>query len=341
MLERSRPDYQVDGAVRLEEAIALAQHYRFDVVLLDLNLPDSDGLATVEQFVSAVHLPTIILTVQDDEALALQAINKGAQDYLIKDEISPEMLVRSIRYSIERGRLISQIQAANAELEAFSYSAAHDLKSPLRGIVGFADILLADDEEIVINAVAEGYVRSIRSSALCMSTLINDLLVYSRVSTDRMPLTAVDLSDSISGALAQLQADIDQSQATVIVDAPFPQVVGHAAMLQQAIANLVGNAIKFIEPDTLPKVRLWAEERLWHGKPRVRLWVVDNGIGIAPQHREQIFQVFERLNRHEKYSGSGIGLAITQKAVHRMEGVLGVESRVNQGSQFWLELPKA
>ncbi|MGF1535974.1 MAG: ATP-binding protein [Elainellaceae cyanobacterium] len=344
MLERSRLDYEVKGATRLSEAIALAQQQQFDVALLDLTLPDSDGLATVESFLSApVNLPTIVLTVLDDEGLALQSITQGAQDYLIKDEISPEMLTRSIRYSIERGRLMGQIQEANQELEAFGYSAAHDLRAPLRAIMGFSDVLLTDDddEDITVSEAAVDYIRHIQTSALRMSQLINDLLAYSRIRTDSISLEVVDLNASVSNALAQLQGDIDRTQARITVDSPLPKVMGSNALVVQAIANLVSNAVKFVEPGTQPHICIKAKQRDASGQHYVRLWVIDNGIGIAPRHREQIFQVFKRLNGPSEYPGSGLGLAIVQKAIYRAGGVIGVDSTPGQGSQFWFELPKA
>ncbi|MEO0406735.1 MAG: ATP-binding protein [Cyanobacteria bacterium P01_A01_bin.135] len=343
MLGRTSAAYQIGTAERLSEAIATARRQVFDVAILDLTLPDSDGVTTVERFVAEVpNVPTIVLTVLDDEALALSAITYGAQDYLIKDEISPDKLTRAIRYSIERGRLMNQIQAANKELEAFSYSAAHDLKAPLRGIVGLADLVLDEASQgVTLGETAQAYIAQIRANAMRMDQLVTALLKYSRIRTTSIETSAVDLELSISDALAQLQSDIERQGADINVQLPLPKVMGYGPMVVQAIANLVGNAIKFTAPGVRPRVDLWAEERSSSGQSSVRLWVRDNGIGIDPAHREKIFSVFERLNNQREYEGSGIGLAITQEAIIRMEGRCGVESQLGQGSQFWFELPKA
>lgn len=343
MLERANPDYRVSGAERLSSAIALAQSQRFDIALLDLTLPDSDGLLTVETFVSAVtDVPTIVLTILDDEALALQAITKGAQDYLIKDAISPEILTRSIRYSIERGRLVSQIRTANKELDAFSYSAAHDLKSPLRGIIGLADILLdAADGDAEISSAAMTYAQNIRDNAVRMSQLVSDLLAYSRIKTSHVDLVPVDLNVSLNEALAQLQADIDRRQAHITVADSLPKAMGYPPMVVQAIANLISNAIKFTASDVRPSIFIQAETEARAGAKFARLWIIDNGIGIAEQHYDQVFGIFKRLNSRNDYAGSGVGLAITQQAIARMGGSVGVDSKLNEGSRFWLELPLA
>jgi signal transduction histidine kinase len=117
----------------------------------------------------------------------------------------------------------------------------------------------------------------------------------------------------------------------------LPSVLGHHATLVQIIANLLTNAIKFVSPGVPPQVRLWSEKRA----PCVRLWVKDNGIGIAPEYQERIFGVFERLHGGETYPGTGIGLAIVRKGVARLGGRVGVESAPGQGSTFWVEFPIA
>ena len=121
------------------------------------------------------------------------------------------------------------------------------------------------------------------------------------------------------------------------VDSPLPVVIGHDATLAQAVTNLVGNALKFVPPGKKPMVHISAERRDRY----TRLWVTDNGLGIAPDQHEMIFRVFERLHRREDYPGTGIGLAIVRKGLERMGGRSGVESAPGSGSRFWIELQSA
>jgi signal transduction histidine kinase len=140
----------------------------------------------------------------------------------------------------------------------------------------------------------------------------------------------------VAEALAQLQADVQDRRAQVGVRDPLPAVVGHHTTLVQVVANLLANAIKYAAPGAQPRVQIWAEAP----DQRVRLWVEDHGIGIAPEHHERIFRAFERLHDEQVYPGTGIGLAIVRKGIERMGGRVGLESTPGQGSRFWLELPK-
>jgi signal transduction histidine kinase len=147
----------------------------------------------------------------------------------------------------------------------------------------------------------------------------------------------VSLKSVVVDVLGQMAAELQERDAQVIVPGPLPEVTGHRITLGQVITNLLTNAVKFVSRGAPPQVQVWAEERdRW-----VRLWIEDNGIGIAPEHHERIFRVFERLHGMETYPGTGIGLAIVRKGVERMGGRVGVESEVGKGSRFWLELQKA
>lgn len=227
------------------------------------------------------------------------------------------------------------LQEANAELEAFSCSVSHDLRTPLRGMQGFAQALMEDYAE-KLNSIGKDYGRRIVDAARRMETLIEDLLTYSRLSRAEIRIAPLSMESVVEKVLTQLQGEIEDKQAKITVDKPLPQIAGYHSTLVQCVANLVGNALKFVAPEVRPQVRIWAEER---GK-YIQLWVQDNGIGIAPEHHERIFRVFERLHGIETYPGTGVGLAIVRKGITRMGGQCGVESTPGKGSAFWVELPK-
>jgi signal transduction histidine kinase len=169
-----------------------------------------------------------------------------------------------------------------------------------------------------------------------MDTMLTDLLGFSRVSQQRLELSSVSLETTFESALTRLQQDIQEKGARVENAGPWPSVLAHEATLVQIILNLMSNALKFVPPNVPPAIRLRTEERAEF----IRVWVEDNGIGIAPDHQEQIFRLFTRL-RGDKYPGTGIGLAIVRKGIERMGGQAGVESAPDEGSRFWFDLKKA
>jgi len=230
----------------------------------------------------------------------------------------------------------AKLREVNAELEAFASSVSHDLRAPLRAMEGFADVLLEDYSDR-LDAEARDYARSIADAARRMDTLIQDLLAYSRIGRTEVRLEPVSLEATMRRVLMELEADIAERNAQVTVEAPLPEVMAHHATLVQALENLLTNAVKFVDPRVRPQVRVWAEEHDgW-----VRLWVEDNGVGIAAEDLERVFRVFERLHGVDVYAGTGLGLAIVRKAVERMGGRVGVESEPGEGSRFWVELPGA
>ena len=168
-----------------------------------------------------------------------------------------------------------------------------------------------------------------------MDLLIQDLLAYSRLSRAELRLQPLSLDDVVRDALRGLEADVRQRSASISVVEPLGRVFAHHDTLRQVIANLLTNAIKFVGPDVVPRVRIWSEAR---GGVE-RLWVEDNGIGIDARHQTNIFRVFERLHGVETYPGTGIGLAIVRRGTERMGGHVGVESSPGAGARFWLELP--
>lgn len=229
----------------------------------------------------------------------------------------------------------AELQAANQALEAFAYSISHDLRAPLRGIQGFAQAL-EEDYGSQLDATGHDYTRRISAAAERMDQLIQDILSYSRLSRAEIELAPVALDAVVREARVEIEPALRQRAGELTVEEPMPAVLAHRSTLSQMLVNLMSNAILYVAPEVTPQIRVRAEER----SGRVRLWIEDNGIGIAPEHHQRIFQVFERLHGSESYPGTGIGLAIVHKGAERMEGSAGVESAPGQGSRFWIELAR-
>jgi PAS domain S-box-containing protein len=238
------------------------------------------------------------------------------------------------------------LEEVNQELESFSYSVAHDLRAPLRSIQGFAQVLVEDYGQ-VLDDLGKDYIHRMAGSAEHLDVLVQDLLTYSRLGRTAIHLQPVNLSRIIDHVLEDLQPLIQAEQAQLTVASDLPTVRAQRSILKQVLTNLIDNSIKFVAPEKKPQIHIWAEAR--ETKPGdldepsiwIRLWIEDQGIGIASSHQTRIFEAFERLHGVEAYSGTGIGLAIVKRGIDRLGGRVGVESHLKQGSRFWIELPLA
>lgn len=231
-----------------------------------------------------------------------------------------------------------------ADLEAFSYTIAHDMRAPLRAILGFTELLRRESGAQFSERGTE-YFNQITESARRMDRLIQDVLNLSRVTRTELKLEPVDVDKVLRGILNSYPTF--QQNAQIHVQGPLPVVQANEAALTQCISNLLSNAVKFVSPGVTPRVEVWAERRDGAARPTatpadtsgmVRLWFADNGIGIAPDQQERIFEIFQRVDT--TYEGTGIGLAIVRKAMHQMGGEVGLESQLGKGSRFWLEFPQ-
>ena len=227
----------------------------------------------------------------------------------------------------------AKLQETIGELEYFSYTLAHDMRAPLRAMQGFADVLLKECGNC-LNADRKDYLRRIAAAADRMDNLIIDALDYSKAIQKEIPLHTVDADALLRGILESYPA-FQTPNAEIEISGSIPLVMGNQAALTQCFSNLLGNAIKFVKPGIAPKIRVWAEERSTPN-PVVRLWFEDNGIGIAQESQNRIFEMFQRLNK--EYEGTGIGLALVRKVIQRMGGQVGVASESGKGSRFWLDL---
>jgi PAS domain S-box-containing protein len=216
------------------------------------------------------------------------------------------------------------------ELEGFSYSISHDLRAPLRSMKTFAEILAEECGE-EIGPEARDYIRRIITSANRMDRLIQDVLNYSRIANSELRLETINLRELLDG-IVESYPNLRPSRVQITIKEPIPLVRANQAAVTQCLANLLGNAVKFVTEGVYPQVHIWAEQH----PDCVKVFIKDNGIGIPPDARERIFGIFQRLN--PKYEGTGIGLAIVKKAAERMGGRVGFESQPGTGTTFCLEL---
>ncbi len=227
------------------------------------------------------------------------------------------------------------LAASNAQLDAFAYTVSHDLRAPLRAMEGFARILL-DDYAVGLGDSGGRYAERIVRAAMRMEGLVDALLGYSRLRRQEPATHLVDPAPIVRRAVEEVQASLERPIAIDVAN-PLPSVMAEPIVLGQVLVNLIGNAAKFQRDGVPVQVTVRAE----HRAGRVRIWVEDSGIGIAPEHQERIFNVFERLHGDETYPGTGIGLAIVREGMALMGGRAGVESDPGKGSRFWIDFADA
>jgi PAS domain S-box-containing protein len=226
------------------------------------------------------------------------------------------------------------LKESHSQLEAFCYSVSHDLRAPLRSMQGFSHALIEDHSD-QLNEEGRDFARRILSASEHMDSLLADVLAYSRLSRQELQPEPVEVEAVIQDVLIQLQSEIRRKNPVIETSACQGMVVAHRSVLELMIANLLENALKFVAQDVKPEITIFVEAR----GEALRIWVRDNGIGIPAEHQQRIFRIFERLHGVETYPGSGIGLALVQKAAERMNGAVGVDSTPGRGSAFWIELP--
>jgi PAS domain S-box-containing protein len=230
----------------------------------------------------------------------------------------------------------AQLQAANKELEAFSYSVSHDLRAPLRAISGFSEII-ARRHRASLNEEGQHYIDNIVQASEHMGHLIDDLLTYARLGRAGVRKESVSLDRLMNEIVKNMQGHLVEIHGTLTVAENLPDVKGDQTLLGQVFINLLENAFKYHKPDVPPQVSLSYTNEGHH----VIVKVSDNGIGIPAEYHEKIFNMFQRLHTEEEYPGTGIGLATAKKSVELLGGSMWVESKDGEGSTFFVRLHRS
>lgn len=365
------PEYTLTSVMSARDAMIALLKTEFALILLDVEMPEMNGFElarAIKERQKTRDVPIIFLSAHHDaEGDILSGYGAGAVDYVTKPlnaailrskvAVFAELYRKNRELKIansalqtevaERKQVEKALQEANRvttertaelhemvqELEAFSYSIAHDMRAPLRAMQGFSEILR---EEHAAQLDAEGieYLRRIGSAANRLDRLIQDVLSYTKILRAPAPMQPLDL-DRLARDIIATYPDWHPPLADVRIDGRLPVVVGNEAFLTQCLSNLVGNAVKFQPPGRVPRVCIRAESR---DNGEVRLWVEDNGIGIEEKNHGRIFGLFEQINAPGRYDGTGVGLTIVRKAAERMNGSYGFESSLGEGSRFWIQL---
>ncbi|HEY2827012.1 MAG TPA: response regulator [Pirellulales bacterium] len=358
------PQFVVEHAGTLAAATMQLSDSNFDVILLDLGLPDSHGIDTLRSIHSqSPHLPIVVVTSQDDESIALETLEQGAQHYLIKTAVTSELLVRSIEYAIgrqrisaENKRLFSEVQTANQQLreknanlarvyqtaQQFVDNVSHDFRTPLTVIKEFSSIMregLAGQ----VNSQQQEFLDTISDRVDDLAMMVDDMLDASKLEAGmlccwRREASLGEIVNQVQRTL-QRKAALKNIPIEVEIPANVPAVFCDSEKICRVLINLAVNAIKF-SPEGKP-VRIWGRYDTDHAE--IQVGVTDQGPGISPENQARLFQRFHQLEETilENSQGFGLGLAIARELVQLNLGELNVKSQLGQGSTFFFTLSPA
>jgi len=304
-------------------------------VLLDYRLGADSGLEVLTALRDEGYdHPVIMLTGQGDEQVAVDAMKRGAQDYLVKDAVTSVVLRRAISNAVQKALLERSLREKQNELEGFVSVVAHDLRNPVYSALDSIQVIRDFYAGSPLGSRGLGLIAGAVTSLKRMSELIDALLDYAWTGRENVPLQTVDLNHVAAEVSVDLRSVLESDRERLNIRV-LPEVSGDPVALRQLLQNLIANALKF-RGKADPVVTVACDEA-------PAAWVIsvaDNGIGIAAESLKDIFQPFQRLHARSDYEGSGLGLATCQRIVTQHGGKIWVESQLGSGSTFRFTCPK-
>jgi two-component system sensor histidine kinase/response regulator len=355
----AREDREILTATNGTEALKIAIDQEIDLIILDVQMPGMDGFEVAQILKSNKRtrdVPIIFASaVKKEQQSIMKGFDEGAVDYLFKP-LDPEVTkakvsvllkieaqkkeLREKNSSLEKAKAqidrlnadlmdnVLKLQELNQEMESFSYSVSHDLRAPLRALLGYSEILW-EDYNATLNEEGRALIGKIRKGGLRMERLIEDLLVFSKMGRRELSMTEVNMKQLAEKAVE----DFPGTKAKISIG-PLPPVSGDASLLQQVWANLVSNAIKYSSNKPEPHIDIMATIE----GNTVTYSVKDNGAGFDMKYADKLFGVFQRLHGKE-FEGTGIGLATAQRILKKHGGKIWAEAKENEGATFFFSLP--
>lgn len=358
LMQAQSQEFTLVHVKRLGEALEELSKCNYDVILLDLTLPDSQGLSSLPPLIGqAPSVPIVVLTNTNDEKLAIEAVRQGAQDYLVKRQVNVDVLVRSLRYAIERKQVLESLRTVNETLQIrveertaelvkakeinqfkseFVSMLSHDIRNPLNTILLAAGLLETHDERLTKEKKLN-HLELIRSAIKNMAQLLDEVSLIGRADSGKLlcDLISLDLEAFCRQIVNEVQLTASQKHITLVFGS-FGQLnegLWDESLLRHILVNLLSNAIKYSFPGGMVRFELIGQEKA------VIFRVQDWGIGIPEENQKRLFEPFHRADNVGSIPGTGLGLAIAKKCVEAHGGEIVVNSQVGVGTTFTVTLP--
>ena len=334
------PDELLVASAKDEEELALSRSIGLSSAITVPIVVQGQGVGAITLVTTETkrHYTPTDLAMAEELASRVSLAMENARIYQRLQEFSINLEAMVAQRTESLHQVNSELERSNQELQDFAYVASHDLQEPLRKIQAFGNLL--EDEYGPTLGEGKTYIDRMRNAASRMQGLINDLLMFSRVTTKALPFSAVDLNVIAQEVVIDLESLVQKTQGTVEI-ASLPTVEADPLQMRQLLQNLIGNALKFHKAGVSPLVCVSAEVYVdpRTGEEQCLLAVADNGIGFDEKYLDRIFTVFQRLHGRGEYEGTGIGLAVVRKIVERHEGAVTAKSAIGEGATFLVTLP--